>query len=192
MQIFGRKRSEKPDKPAAEPCAIAVESDNHDVKPDNHDEEKVCGPNLASNACGGTNPDLPPQAAFREDPETPASAESKAVKNNLDHRLKIRFTPEELAEVKQKAKEAGTDCSKYVRGLLSAAELIHTPQPDCEALRTMLNRPGRRLNDILARANTTGFIDIPELEETLPGLWAYCRAVEVYYGKENEDEKSAV
>lgn len=94
--------------------------------------------------------------------------------------------------MKQKAKEAGTDCSKYVRGLLSAAELIHTPQPDCEALRTMLNRPGRRLNDILARANTTGFIDIPELEETLPGVWAYCQAVEVYYGKENEDEKSAM
>lgn len=187
--MFGRKRSEKPEKPAAEPCAIAVESDSHDGE---HDGEKVCGPNLASNVSRGTNQDLPPETAFREAPETPDSAESKAAKNNLDHRIKIRFTPEELSDLKEQAKETGTDCSKYVRGLLGAAELIHTPQPDCEALRTLLNRPGRRLNDILARANTTGFIDIPELEETLPELRAYCRAVAVYYGEENEDEKTAM
>lgn len=94
--------------------------------------------------------------------------------------------------VKRHAKEAGTDCSKYVRSELSAAEVIHTPQPDCEALRTMLNRPGRRLDDLLARANTTGFIDIPKLEKTLPELRACYREIAVHYGEEDDDEKTAM
>ena len=112
-------------------------------------EANVRGQTLTSNACGGTNQDLPPQTAFREAPETPVQAENEPVSSKRDCRIKIRFTPKELADVKWKAKEAGTDCSKYVRSKLSAAELIHTPQPDCEALRIMLNRPGRRLDNLV-------------------------------------------
>ena len=94
--------------------------------------------------------------------------------------------------VKRRVKEAGTDCSKYVRRILNSAELIPTPQPDCEALRAMLNRPGRRLDDLLARANTTGFIDIPELEKTLPELWACYLEIAIHYGGGNDNEKPAM
>lgn len=114
------------------------------------------------------------------------------VSSKRDCRIKIRFTPKELADVKRKAKEAGTDCSKYVRSKLSAAELIHTPQPDCEALRILLNRPGRRLDDILARAYKTGFIDVPELEKTLTELQACYREIAILYGWEDDDEKTAM
>ena len=130
-------------------------------------ETNVHGQTLTSNACGGTNPNLPPQTDFREVPETPATAENTPVRSNRDQHLRIRLTQKEMDIVKRRAKEAGMDCSKYVRSELSAAEVIHTPQPDCEALRIMLNRPGRRLDDILARAYKTGFIDVPELEKTL-------------------------
>jgi len=152
----------------------------------------VRGQTLTSNACGGTNPDLPTQTAFREAPETPAPAENVHVSSKRDQRLRIRLTQKEMDMVKRRAKEAGTDCSKYVRSELSAAEVIHTPQPDCEALRIMLNRPGRRLDDILARAYETGFIDIPELEKTLPELWVWFREIAVHYSGEDDDEKTAM
>ena len=155
-------------------------------------ETNVRGQTLTSNACGGTNPDLPPQTAFREAPETPAPAENVHASSNRDERLRIRLTQKEMDMVKRHAKEAGTDCSKYVRSELSAAELIHTPQPDCEALRIMLNRPGRRLDDILTRAYETGFIDIPELEKTLPELWVWSREIAVHYSGEDDDEKTAM
>lgn len=155
-------------------------------------EANVRGQTLTSNACGGTNPNLPPQTAFREAPETPAPAENTPVCSNRDQRLRIRLTQKEMNMVKRRAKEAGTDCSKYVRSELSAAEVINTPQPDCEALRIMLNRPGRRLDDILARAYETGFIDIPELEKTLPELWVWFREIAVHYSGEDDDEKTAM
>ena len=117
----------------------------------NPGETNVRGQTLTSNACGGTNQDLPPQTAFREAPETPAPAENVHASSNRDQRLRIGLTQKEMDMVKRQAKKAGTDCSKYVRSKLSSAEVIHTPQPDCEALRIMLNRPGRRLDDILAR-----------------------------------------
>ena len=123
---------------------------------------------------------------------TPTPAENAYVRNNRDKRIRIRLTQKEMDMVKRRAKEAGTDCSKYVRSELSAAELIHTPQPDCEALRTMLNRPGRRLDDILARAYKTGFIDIPELEKTLSVLReCYCE-IAAFYGGEDNNEKTAM
>lgn len=170
----------------------ALESPTEVVRETDHDEANVRDAILTSNVCGGTNPDLPPQTAFRETPETPAPAENGPTGNNRDQRLRIRLTEKEMKRVKRRAKEAGTDCSKYVRSILNSAELTPTPQPDCEALRTMLNRPGRRLDDILSRANTTGYIDIPELEKTLPELWACYREIAVHYGGEDEDEKTAM
>ena len=155
-------------------------------------ETNVHGQTLTSNACGGTNPNLPPQIAFREVPETPATAENTPVRSNRDQRLRIRLTQKEMDIVKRRAKEAGMDCSKYVRSELSAAEVIHTPQPDCEALRIMLNRPGRRLDDILTRAYKTGFIDIPELKKALPELQACYREIAILYGGEDDDEKTAM
>ena len=123
---------------------------------------------------------------------TPTPAENVPVRSNRDKRIRIRLTQKEMDMVKRHAKEAGTDCSKYVRRELSAAELIHTPQPDCDALRTMLNRPGRRLDDILARAYKTGFIDIPELEKALYELRECYREIAAFYGGDDDDEKTAM
>lgn len=185
MKMFGFLRKKRPEQIPPEPPAEVVRETGHDGA-------NVRDTILTSNACGGTNPDLPPQTAFREAPETPAPVENMPVHNNRDQRLRIRLTEKEMGLVKRRAKEAETDCSKYVRSILNSAELIPTPQPDCEALRMMLNRPGCRLDAILARANTTGFIDIPELEKTLPELWACYREIAIHYGGENDNEKPAM
>ena len=183
--MFGFKKKKKTQKEDDEQRINQKEIDDLGM-------EEMDGLILASNACGGTNPNLPPQTAFREVPDTPTPAENTPVSNNRDQRLRIRLTQKEMDMVKRQAKEAGTDCSKYVRSELSAAELIHTPQPDCEALRILLNRPGRRLDDILARAYKTGFIDFPELEKALSELQACYREIAVHYGMEVDDEKTAM
>ena len=183
--MFGFKKRKAKEKPGRT-TPTATDAQTNPV------ETNVRGQTLTSNACGGTNHDLPPQTAFREAPETPAPAENVHASSNRDQRLRIRLTQKEMDMVKRHAKEAGTDCSKYVRSVLSAAELIHTPQPDCEALRIMLNRPGRRLDDILARAYKTGFIDVPELEKTLTELQACYREIAILYGGEDDDEKTAM
>ncbi len=185
MKMFGFLRKKRPEQIPPEPPAEVVRETDQD-------EANVRGQTLTSNACGGTNPDLPPQTAFREAPETPVPSENVPTRNNRDQRLRIRLTEKEMDRVKRRAMEAGTDCSKHVRSILNSAELIPTPQPDCEALRTMLNRPGHRLDDILARANTTGFIDIPELERTMPDLWACYREIAIHYGGEDDNEKTAM
>lgn len=158
--MFGFLRKKRKEKPAPEPPTEVVRETDHNGA-------NLCGTILTSNACGGTNPDLPLQAAFRVAPETPVPAETKPVKVNRDCRIKIRFTPAELADVKQKAKEAGTDCSKYIRGKLNAAELIEVPHPDSAAMAVELNRVGRWIDEILVRANSQGFIDRSELLKAL-------------------------
>ena len=146
-------------------------------------EANVRGQTLTSNACGGTNPDLPPQTAFREAPETPIPTENEPVRDKRDCRIKIRFTPKELADVKRKAKEAGTDCSKYIRGKLNSAELIPTPQPDIQALRAPFIGVGRHLDGILVRARMNGFVDIPDLEKAMDEYRKSYHALSVYYDR---------
>ena len=183
--MFGFKKRKAKEKPIqVAPTATDAQT--------NPGETNVRGQTLTSNACGGTNPNLPPQTAFREVPDTPTPVENTPVSSNRDQRLRIRLTQKEMDMVKRRAKEAVRDCSKYVRSVLGTAEVIHTPQPDCEALRILLNRPGRRLDDILARAYKTGFIDFPELEKALSELQACYREIAVYYGREVDDEKTAM
>ena len=176
MKMFGFIRKKRKEKSAPEP-PIEV------IRETDPDEANVRGQTLTSNVCGGTNPDLPPQTAFREAPETPAPAENEPVRNNRDCRIKIRFTPKELADVKRKAKEAGTDCSKYIRGKLNSVELIPTPQPDIHALRAPFIEVGRHLDDILVRARMNGYVDIPDLEKAMNEYRKSYHALSVYYDR---------
>ena len=67
--MFGFKKKKKTQKEDDEQRINQKEIDDLGM-------EEMDGLILASNACGGTNPDLPPQTAFREAPETPAQTEN--------------------------------------------------------------------------------------------------------------------
>ena len=158
--MFGFKRRPKPE--------ITVSATEPTVVPDDRDAQgELDGQIWASNASRGTNPDLPRETAFREAPETPAPAEEQDRRDNKDQRIKIRFTPKEYARVQHRAAEAGTDCSKYIRSVLNAAELERTPQSGFAEQAQSLICIGRRFNDILVRARTLGFLDVPALRSTL-------------------------
>ncbi|MBQ4427850.1 MAG: hypothetical protein II881_08930 [Oscillospiraceae bacterium] len=146
---------------------------------------------FASNVLWGTNPDLTPKTACQgESPETPAPTESKPVRQNRDFRIKISFTPEELAEVKRKAAEAGLDCSKYIRAKIRAAKVRPAPVVNVSQLIAELRRAGSYLNQILIRANEHGFIDGPELHKALEETEAVFRKIrEAYLVKEEAHDE---
>lgn len=139
---------------------------------------------LASNVLRGTNWDLSPSATACQGraPESPA-------KQRRDRRMRICFTPEELSEVKRQAREAGTDCSKYIRAKLSAAKV--TPVSHVSpALADELRRVGRRFNDILAKADAAGFIDVPELHKALCELQTVLEKINAVYSmKEGSNDE---
>ena len=158
--MFGFKRKPKPE--------ITAQKTEPSVMPDDRDAQgELDGLIWASNASRGTNPDLPRETAFREAPETPAPAEEQDRRDNMDQRIKIRFTPKEYARVQRRAAEAGTDCSKYIRSVINAVELERTPQSGFAEQAQSLIRIGRRLDDILVRARTLGFLDAPALRAAL-------------------------
>ena len=158
--MFGFKRRPKPE-------TTAPETEPTVVQDDRAAQGELDGQIWASNASRGTNPDLPRETAFREAPETPAPAEEQDCRDNMDQRIKIRFTPKEYARVQHRAAEAGMDCSKYIRMVLNDVELERTPQSGFAKQAQSLIRIGRRLDDILVRARTLGFLDVPALHFTL-------------------------
>ena len=107
------------------------------------------------------------ETAFREAPETPAPAEEQDRRDNMDQRIKIRFTPQEFARIQAKANSIGIDSSKYIRMVLNDVELERTPQSGFAKQAQSLIRIGRRLDDILVRARTLGFLDAPALRAAL-------------------------
>ena len=133
------------------------------------DPSETDGANLASNVSWGTNQDFTPQTACQGTaPETPK-------RPRRDERVKICFTAEELTEVKQKATEAGLDCSKYIRAKLKTLKVIPAPVVDVAALTEETRRVGWHIDDVLARARAPGFIDAPELHRALDEVSAVCR-----------------
>ena len=158
--MFGFKRRPKPE--------VTAPTTEPQVVPDDRTTQgELDGQICASNASRGTNPDLPRETAFREAPETPAPAEEQNRRDNKDQRIKIRFTPKEYARIQCRAAEAGMDCSKYIRSVLNAAELERTPQSGFAEQAQSLIRIGRRIDDILVRARTLGFVDAPALHAVL-------------------------
>lgn len=137
---------------------------------------------FTSNASWGTNADLPHETSFREHPETPALTN----KQNRDLRIKIRFTPEELADIKREAAEAGMDMSKYIRSTLNAAEVLATPKPNFEAFTKQLVHVGRKVDELLVRARTSSFISAPDLRTALHDTGAILRELYAHYEKEED------
>ncbi len=152
--------------------------------PSQIDPPNTDGTIFASNVLWGTNQDLTPSTACQgKTPETPARQRKTA-------RMKIRFTEEELADVKRKAAEAGLDCSKYIRAKLNAATVRPAPVVNTAELLADVRRAGRHINDVIAKANALGFLDVPELRKALEESCAVSRKIiDAYSVKEGTDNE---
>ena len=84
--------------------------------------------------------------------------------------MHLRLTPEEKETLTEKAKLARLSREEFCRRILNGATVKEAPSVDvCQLLRQM-RHIGGNLNQLLARANTVGFIDTVQLKKELAEL----------------------
>ena len=84
--------------------------------------------------------------------------------------MHLRLTPEEKETLTEKAKLARLSREEFCRRILNGATVKEAPSVDVRQLLWQMRRIGGNLNQLLARANTVGFIDTIQLKKELAEL----------------------
>ena len=83
-----------------------------------------------------------------------------------DHRVEIYFNDDELARLTEQVRKSGLSREQYCRQVLNGSEVREAPTADAFALIREVRRVGSNLDQILAKANSIGLLDVPELRRT--------------------------
>lgn len=84
--------------------------------------------------------------------------------------MHLRLTPEEKETLTEKANKARLSREEFCRRILNGATVKEAPSVDVRQLLWQMRRIGGNLNQLLARANTLGFIDTVHLKKELAEL----------------------
>ena len=84
--------------------------------------------------------------------------------------MHLRLTPEEKETLTEKAKLARLSREEFCRRILNGAIVKEAPSVDVRQLLRQMRHIGGNLNQLLARANTVGFIDTVQLKKELAEL----------------------
>lgn len=84
--------------------------------------------------------------------------------------MHLRLTPEEKETLAEKAKLARLSREEFCRRILNGAIVKEAPSVDVRQLLRQMRHIGGNLNQLLARANTVGFIDTIQLKKELAEL----------------------
>ena len=84
--------------------------------------------------------------------------------------MHLRLTPEEKETLTEKAKLARLSREEFCRRILNGAIVKEAPSVDVRQLLRQMRHIGGDLNQLLARANTAGFIDTIQLKKELAEL----------------------
>ena len=84
--------------------------------------------------------------------------------------MHIRLTPEEKETLTEKANKARLSREEFCRRILNGATVKEAPYADVRQLLRQMRHIGGNLNQLLARANTVGFIDTVQLKKDLADL----------------------
>ena len=84
--------------------------------------------------------------------------------------MHLRLTPEEKETLTEKAKLARLSREEFCRRILNGAIVKEAPSVDVRQLLRQMRHIGGNLNQLLARANTVGFIDTVQLKKDLADL----------------------
>ena len=84
--------------------------------------------------------------------------------------MHLRLTPEEKETLTEKAKLARLSREQFCRRILNGAIVKEAPSVDVRQLLRQMRHIGGNLNQLLARANTVGFIDTIQLNKDLAEL----------------------
>lgn len=89
-----------------------------------------------------------------------------------DCAMVLRFTQKELDKVTIKAHKAGMSREGYVRMKLNNSQIIPARDVDYYPLIREIRCIGRSIDQILAKANSIGFLDVPALRKSLEDVHA--------------------
>lgn len=84
--------------------------------------------------------------------------------------MHLRLTPEEKETLTEKANKARLSREEFCRRILNGATVKEAPSADVRQLLRQMRHIGSNLNQLLARANTVGFIDTIQLNKDLAEL----------------------
>lgn len=84
-----------------------------------------------------------------------------------DCAMVLRFTQKELDKVTAKAHRAGMSREGYVRMKLNNSQIIPAREVDYYPLIREIRCIGRSIDQILAKANSIGFLDVLALRKSL-------------------------
>ena len=84
--------------------------------------------------------------------------------------MHLRLTPEEKETLTEKANKVRLSREEFCRRILNGATVKEAPSADVRQLLRQMRRIGGNLNQLLARANTVGFIDTVQLKKDLADL----------------------
>ena len=83
-----------------------------------------------------------------------------------DHRVEIYFNDDELARLTEQVRKSGLSRERYCRQVLNGSEVREAPTADAFALIREVRQVGSNLDQILAKANSIGLLDVLELRRT--------------------------
>lgn len=102
-------------------------------------------------------------------PNTPLCEVNPMRKRN--ERIDVYFSEAELNVVKQKAKEAGLNCSELIRRAVLNKEVKQAPPADIPIMIRDIRRLGYNIDRLLKIADSTHLIDAPQMRKVLAQTW---------------------
>lgn len=100
---------------------------------------------------------------------------------NRDSIVRVRFTPEELAMVREKMAQYGTDnLSAFVRKMCIDGYMVKLDFPELKEMVSLLRYSSNNLNQLTKRVHQTGRIydaDLEELHRNQDALWEVAKIV---------------
>ena len=88
-----------------------------------------------------------------------------------NERIDVYFSEAELNVVKQKAKEAGLNCSELIRRAVLNKEVKQAPSADIPIMIRDIRRLGYNIDRLLKIADSTHLIDAPQMRKVLAQTW---------------------
>ena len=101
--------------------------------------------------------------------------------SNRDAIVRVRFTPEELAMVREKMAQYGTDnLSAFVRKMCIDGYMVKLDFPELKEMVSLLRYSSNNLNQLTKRVHETGRIydaDLDDLQQSQERLWDAARDI---------------
>lgn len=95
---------------------------------------------------------------------------SEGNRRTRPYRVYVYVTKDELNNIRGKAKKAGLNIGEYVRRTLDGETIVMAPPADFSTLIFEIRRVGSNLNQLVRRLNTTGDIDLTEVEKCIADI----------------------